>query len=83
MAHTNFPSPSEQLASAIRQLPHAEKLKLWQILDTDLFHRDVDQELDAALKQAWLANPGVMEDEAMADALQAIREFRNETTHRS
>jgi hypothetical protein len=75
-------SPFDQLLVAIHQLPREQKIKLWRILDAELVSRDVDQELDQALRAIWASNPEVTEDESMADALAAIREYRASTSAR-
>ncbi len=73
----------DDLTRTIRQLPREQKIKLWQMLDAELVGRDLDREFDNALKAIWAANEGVTEDEAMADALKAIRDSRaDEPTHR-
>ncbi len=72
----------EELARAIRQLPRDQKITLWKMLDAELVGRDVDREFDQALKAIWAANQGVTEDEAMADALTAVRDFRAEESKR-
>ncbi len=79
MAHANAISPFEQLSAAILRLPREQKVRLWQLLDKELAGRDIDKEFDDALRSIWSANAGVTEDEVMADALAAIREFRAET----
>ena len=66
----------DQVARAIRQLPRQQKLELWQMLDSELIGRDIEREFDQSLAAIWSANQGVTEDEVMADALLAIREYR-------
>ena len=78
MAKSSIVSPFDQLVRAIHQLPREQKMKLYQALETDLFKRNPEQELDSALHTIWNANAGVNEDEVMADALEAIRAFRME-----
>jgi predicted dehydrogenase len=51
-------------------------------INAELFGRNVDREFDQALQAIWTANRGVTEDEVMADALLAIREFRAEEATR-
>ncbi len=71
-----------QLLSAVQQLSRENKVKLWQVLDAELTGRDLERDFDEALETIWNANQGVNEDEAMADALQAIREYRAEEAAR-
>jgi hypothetical protein len=72
----------DQIARAIRQLPRQQKLELWQMLDSELIGRDIEREFDQSLAAIWSANRGVTEDEVMADALLAVREYRAAETPR-
>lgn len=72
----------DQIARAIRQLPRQQKLELWQMLDSELIGRDIEREFDQSLAAIWSANRGVTEDEIMADALLAVREYRATETAR-
>lgn len=71
-----------QLLSAVQELSREQKVKLWQVLDAELTGRELEREFDEALETIWDANQGVNEDEVMADALQAIREYRAEEAAR-
>jgi hypothetical protein len=72
----------DQIARAIRQLPRQQKVELWQMLDSELIGHDIEHEFDESLAAIWSANQGVTEDEAMADALLAVREYRATETSR-
>jgi len=72
----------DQIARAIRQLPRQQKLELWQMLDSELIGRDIEREFDQSLAAIWSANRGITEDEVMADALLAVREYRAEEAAR-
>jgi len=72
----------DQITRAIRQLPRQQKLELWQMLDSELIGRDIEREFDQSLAAIWSANRGVTEDEIMADALLAVREYRATETPR-
>jgi hypothetical protein len=72
----------DQITRAIRQLPRQQKLELWQMLDSELIGRDIEREFDQSLAAIWSANRGVTEDEIMADALLAVREYRATETSR-
>lgn len=72
----------DQLAQEIRQLPRKQKLALWQMLDAELIGRNIEREFDQSLAAIWAANRGVNEDDVMADALLAIREYRSEEATR-
>lgn len=66
-----------QLAAAIRQLPHDQKLALWRLLDAELLTDDeVFRDFGEALEEIRAANEGVSEDEVMADVELALREVR-------
>ncbi len=82
MSNAKIASAFDQLILAIRQLPREQKIKLWQVLDAELVSRDIDKDFDQALQAIWAANQGITEDEVMADAIQAIREFRVEQAAR-
>lgn len=72
----------DQIAKAIRRLPRQQKVELWRMLDSELIGRDIEREFDESIAAIWMANQGVTEDEVMADALLAIREYRAEETPR-
>ncbi|MBI4675076.1 MAG: hypothetical protein HY741_25835 [Chloroflexi bacterium] len=72
----------KQLLAAVQKLSREQKVKLWELLDAELTGRELEREFDQALQSTWDANQGVTEDEAMADALQAIREYRAEQAAR-
>jgi len=68
----------DQLLKAVRKLPHAAKMRLWQILDAELNHVEINREFASALEEIWTANESVSEDEVAADVATAIREVRAE-----
>ncbi|MBI5650732.1 MAG: hypothetical protein HZC40_09860 [Chloroflexi bacterium] len=67
----------DQLLEAIRQLPFEEKLRLRALLSDDVRER-MNQRLDEALQAIREANPGVTEDEVMADVNRVVHEIRAE-----
>jgi Txe/YoeB family toxin of Txe-Axe toxin-antitoxin module len=67
----------DQLIEAIRQLPFEEQVKLRELLSDDVRER-VNRRLDEALRIIRESNPGVTEDEVMADANAVVHEIRAE-----
>jgi hypothetical protein len=68
----------EQLLAAVRRLPHAQKTKLWQELDSEVDRNEIRRQAHEAFEAIWTANEGVSEDEVMADATAAVRAVRAE-----
>jgi Mg/Co/Ni transporter MgtE len=67
-----------QIAEALRQLPEGDKLALWRLLDAEINRAAIEQRLAEALRIIRTAYAAVSEDEAMSDALQAVREVRGQ-----
>ena len=72
----------EQLLAAVRNLPYAQKTKLWQELDSEVDRNEIRRQARKALEEIWAANEGVSEDEVMADIDAALREVRAERAAR-
>jgi hypothetical protein len=67
----------DQLLKAIRRLPREDRIKLAQtVLQDDI--EEINRRFDEALRAIEEANPGVTEDEVMADAVAAVHEYRAE-----
>ncbi len=82
MANVNIELTFDQLLAAVRQLPRAQKSKIWRALDAELNREEINREFAQTLEEIWAANEGVSEDEVMADINTAIREVRVEKATR-
>ncbi len=78
MANVNIELTFEQLISAVRRLPTMQKAKLWQMLNAEFNHDEIQRRAMEAVEAIRAANEGVTEDEVMADATAAVQEVRAE-----
>lgn len=69
----------DKLLAAIKRLPKAKKIQVWQTLDAELNRDDINREFAQALEEIWAANARFSEAEVNADIETTIREVRAET----
>ncbi len=82
MANVRVELEFEKLLEAIKRLPKAKKVGVWQTLDRELNRDEINREFAKALEEIWAANEAFSEDEVNADIEQALREVRAEKAAR-
>jgi len=82
MAQVTVQLDFDKILTAIKQLPQAQKVQIWQSLDAELNRDEINREFARALEEIWTANAHFSETEVNADIKTAIRQVRAETTAR-
>ena len=68
----------EQLLTAVRKLPQAQKSQLLDTLEAELSREEIRRRAKEAVEAIRAANENVNEDELMADINAAVEEVRAE-----
>lgn len=68
----------QDVADEVRRLPPDERIALWRLLDAEVDRTVIAQRFSEALRSIRAAYPTASEEEAAADALEAVRERRTE-----